>query len=215
MARLLYVSCAVMERWIDKLDGKEGVGVPLNYKYDQKLHQRYTKNASVRLLSDCLFADDGALLASSRSGMELSATEYQSTCNDFGLTVSVPKTKHMVSGRMVVESDMEPISVEGGEICCMQDFPYLGSLIAASGQMDVDVERRITKASQAFGALRRTVFSDKNLSLSTKRNVYQACVLSFLLHGAECWISLRRHIRKLNSFHHRCVRVVLGISNRQ
>ena len=31
-------SCAVMERWIDKLDGKEGVGIPLNYKYDQKLH---------------------------------------------------------------------------------------------------------------------------------------------------------------------------------
>ena len=94
-------------------------------------------------------------MASSRSGMELSATEYQSTCNDFGLTVSVPKTKHMVSGRMVVESDMEPISVEGGEICCVEDFPYLGSLIAAS--VDVDVDKRITKTSQAFGALRRTV----------------------------------------------------------
>jgi len=58
-----------------------------------------------------LFADDGALLASSRSGMEQSAREYQSTSSDFGLTVSTVKTKHMVSGRTVVETDRELFSV--------------------------------------------------------------------------------------------------------
>ncbi len=37
-------------------------------------------------------------------------------------TVSNPKTKHMVTGRLVQESDKEPISVEGGEICGVSLF---------------------------------------------------------------------------------------------
>ena len=101
----------------------------------------------------------------------------------------------------------------GGDLCCVEKFPYLGSLIAASGRMDVDVERQIIKESQALGALKKPVFRDKNLALNTKRKVYQACVLSILLYGTECWISLKRHIRKLNTFHHRCLRPILEISS--
>jgi len=51
-------SCAVLERWKQKLDG---VGVQLYYKFDQKLYRRYTKNASTFLLRNCLFADDGVI----------------------------------------------------------------------------------------------------------------------------------------------------------
>ena len=41
----------------------EGVRVDLHFKYDENLFLRYTRNAQVRLLMECLFADDGALLA--------------------------------------------------------------------------------------------------------------------------------------------------------
>ena len=115
--------------------------------------------------------------------------EYQATCAAFGLTVSNTKTKHMVVGNLVEEEDREPIAVAGGEICSVDEFPYLGSLIAASGRMDGDVDRRIAQASQAFGALRKAVFMDKDLTLKTKRKIYQACVLPVLLYGAECWDS--------------------------
>ena len=81
------------------------------YSYTISIISRYTKNASQCLLSNCLFVDDGAFLVSSRSGMELSVKEYQSTCGDFGLTVSIPKTKHMASGRMIVESNRDSVSV--------------------------------------------------------------------------------------------------------
>jgi len=64
--------------------------------------------------------------------MEQSAREYQSTSSDFGLTVSAAKTKHMVSGRTVVESNRELLSVDGGNLCSAEEFPYLGSIIAAS-----------------------------------------------------------------------------------
>ena len=38
-----------------------------------------------------------------------------------------------------------------------------------------------------FGALLKAVFLNKYLSLSIKRCVYNACVLSVLLYGPECW----------------------------
>ena len=85
-------------------------------------------------------------------------------------------------------------------------------VIASSGAMDPDVDRRVAQASRAFCALRKAIFLDKDLTLTTKRKVYQACVLSILLYGAECWTLLRRHTR---NFHHRCIRIILGISNHE
>ena len=79
----------------------------------------------------------------------------------------------------------------------------------------MDVDRRVVQASKGFGALRKAVFLDKILSLGTKRKLSNACVLSVLLYCAECWIPLRKHVRKLNTFHHRCVRIILDISNQQ
>ena len=90
--------------------------VKLKFKYDQKLFRRYIRNASVRMITECLFADDGALLASTRSGADRAVREYQETCSDFGLTVSNPKTKHMTTGRQVEDSNREPIAVAEGEI---------------------------------------------------------------------------------------------------
>ena len=70
MAPVLFnlFSCLVIERLRAKLEEVEGIGVDLHFKYDEKLFRRYTRNAQVRLLTECLFTDDGALLATSRSG---------------------------------------------------------------------------------------------------------------------------------------------------
>jgi hypothetical protein len=42
----------------------------------------------------------------------------------------------------------------------------------------------------------------------------RACVLSVLLYGCECWIPLRRHLKRLNALRHRCVGAVLGSPTR-
>ena len=81
--------------------------------------------------------------------------------------------------------------------------------------MELDVNRRITQASKAFGALRKSVFMDKDLQVVTKRKVYQACVLSVLLYGSECWKPLKKQLKRLDPFHNRCVRTILGITNKQ
>ena len=78
------------------------------------------------MLTDCLFATDGVLLASTRPGTERAVREYQGTSSDFGLTVSNPKTRHMMTGKQVVDSDREPILLLLEERCILwMSFPIL------------------------------------------------------------------------------------------
>ena len=208
-------ACAVVERWLSRVNDTDGVGTHILFKLDQQLHRRYTRNASREKLTECQFADDMALLASTRLGAEEAIRSFSSVTKAFGLTVSIPKTKLMVVGCGVLEEDVEPITIEGGKIESVTEFPYLGSLVADNGRIDVEVDKRIANASKAFGALRQAVFKNKDLSTGTKRLVYQACVLPVLLYGGECWTPLRKHLNQLNSFHQRCIRTALGITNKQ
>ena len=57
-------------------------------------------------------------------------------------------------------NDEEPLPMQGGNIESVEQFLYLGSVVAASGKIDADVDRRITQTSSAFGALRKSVFLD-------------------------------------------------------
>ena len=121
----------------------------------------------------------------------------------------------MVTGRLVEENDRAPAALEGGDIQMVDEFSCLGSVITSSGRMTVEVDKRVAQALRAFGALRKAVFIDKHLKITTKRKIYNACVMSVLLYGAECWVLLKKQEKKLNIFHHRYIGSILGISNRQ
>ena len=164
------------------------------------------------LLTDCQYADYAALLSTTRSEAMSAVTEYMKTSQDFGLLLSIPKTKVMAAGREVCFKDFSLIHTEHGDTEYVRDFTYLRSTIEASGKLDLDVDCRITKSSKTFGALRKAVFEDKNLTTLTKRKVYDARVLSTLLYGSESWTSLKKHSQKLNSFHNSCLRSCLGIN---
>ena len=163
------------------------------------------------------FADDAALLATSKRGAELATTEYMldNVSKDFGLTLSIPKMKIMAVRREVMAEDRTPLSVGGEEIEAVSEFPYLGSQLESSGRMMLDVEEQIAQAPKVFGALRKSVLLDSDMNISTKHKVYQACVFSVLLYGSECWTPLKKNLKKLDAFHNRCVRTILGVSNKQ
>ena len=79
------------------------------------------------------------------------------------------------------------------------------------GRIGAELDRRLARASRAFGAL-CCVFDDQQLSLRTRRMVYLVCVVSLLLYGTECWPILRRDEHRLDAFHHQCLRILLGVS---
>ena len=142
-------------------------------------------------------------------------TEFASTASDFGLNVNFTKTKVMAAGQEITVEDQSPLSVGPERINNVNEFPYLGSVVGSSGRVDADIDRKIAQASKVFGALKQAVFQNHNLTTHTKRLVYNACVLSVFLYGSECWIPLRKHLKKLDAFHNRCIRIILGISRKQ
>ena len=62
--------------------------------------------------------------------------------------------------------------------------------------------------------LNNRVWNNSNLTENTKLRIYQACVLSSLLYGSETWTTNRGQENRLNSFHLRCLRLILHIHSR-
>ena len=69
-----------------------------------------------------------------------------------------------------------PNHIRGEAIEVVSDYKYLGSIVDCHGEIGKDIEERIAKASKHFGALRKPVFMDGNLSNETKKLVYIAIV---------------------------------------
>ena len=94
----------------------------------------------------------------------------------------------------------------------VDNFTYLGSCISSNLSLDSELNVRIGKAATAMARLEKRVCDNSLLTINTKMKVYQACVLSTLLYGSETWTLYSRQERRLNAFHMRCLRRLLGIT---
>ena len=116
-----------------------------------------------------------------RKEIEMAAQTLDEVASEWGLTLSLPKTKLLVAG-MWSEDDLQLIGIRGDTIKTVPDF-RLGSIVEVHGETLKEVEDRIARASRAFfGALCRPVFQYNKLSLETNRMVYRAVVMGMLLY---------------------------------
>ena len=93
----------------------------------------------------------------------------------------------------------------------VHQFTYLGCAITSDAKIDREVDNRLAKANSAFGRLYKRVWNSKHLKNVTKISVYRAVVLTTLLYGSESWVTYRHHLRLLERFHQRCLRIILKI----
>lgn len=91
-------------------------------------------------------------------------------------------------------------------------FTYLGSTISSNLSLDAELNLRISKSATAMAHLTKRVWDNPMLTLNTKIKVYQACMLSTLLYGSEAWTLYTHQERRLNAFHMRNLRQLLGIT---
>jgi len=198
----------VFKCWLHRCDA---VGVKVLYKIGGKFIGECTRKPSLFVISECLFADDAALICASRSDMVIAARVFEEVTAEFGLTLSIRKTKLLVAGANLTVNDVAPLKLGGGSIEVVKELKYLGSVIEACGGVSGEVNCRIAQASKIFGHLCSLVFLARDLGLETKRLVYQSVVLGVLLYGAEFWAPTQVTVWKLETFHCRCVRSITGI----
>ena len=131
-------------------------GVSVLYKCSGKLVGERTRRPFIDRVSELQFDDDLAAVGTSRESMESAVCILDDLLREWGLTLSIAKTKLMVAGDGD-ENDMRSLRLDGGEVECVTDFKYLGSIVEAKGVVVKEVGERIAKASKAFGALREPV----------------------------------------------------------
>ena len=201
---------AVLEAWQEESGG----GVEWLTCIDGSLlprdpHEKYIIWEELKL-EELGYADDAALVASTLAHLRDKATNFQAHLCTWGLNLSVDKTK-VLSTEMGPRPAIEVKEFEGfSRIDFVDRFEYLGVILQRTGSGDAAVRERLEKARKAFWSLNSSVWSLKQLSLSTKIRVYSACVLSVVLYGAE----VRTHtypVRKaLERFHFICLHRLSG-----
>ena len=186
-------------------------GVELHTRTDGKLFnlarlRAVTKRRSV-LIRELLFADDAAIVTHSDIELQSLVSKFSKACDEFGLKISIKKTVVLAQG-----APPPTILIHGAPLQCVDSFCYLGCSVMNTHGLEKELSTRIGKAASMFGRLSKRVWTNSHLSLSTKFNVYRACICSVLLYGSETWPSYRRHEKKLNTFHMRCLRKILGLT---
>ena len=191
-------------------------GVDIRYRLDGKLFnsRRLQAKTKTSLMHVCelLFADDCALLAHDESSMQDCVDRFSNACENFGLTISTAKTEVLFQPVPGDTQAFPPeIKIQDTTLKNVDSFKYLGSTLSSNARIDAEVALRMNKASASFGRLRERVWDCCGIRTETKLKVYKAVVLPTLLYGAETWTVYQSHAKKLNHFHLRCLRRILGI----
>ena len=155
------------------------------------------------LIRDLLFADDCALLAHMVDDIQAITNAFARSARRFRLTISLKKTEVIYQPKPGADYTAPTITIDNNQLKVTDKFTYLGSTISQNALIDDEISARIGKA---FGKLTKRLWSERRVRLVTKINVCCAVVLPTLLHGCDAWTPYRRHIRRLDQFHMRCLR---------
>jgi len=137
-----------------------------------------------------LFADDCGLLFETRDDMVAGANYIFAHLRRFGLHMHVGRGNTASKTEAVYyppphepadSGDRSDFAVDGdGFISFSSEFVYLGSLIHEMLTCGPDIDRRIVKASAAFGALQRCFFKHHLPTLKDKGFVFSTLVVGAL-----------------------------------
>ena len=172
---------------------------------------------TMELVALLLYADDMVLLAESAEELNHYVQVLDAVTQRWGLTINVRKTKTW-RGSWAMPCTGTPAPTPGARIRgealeLVEDFKYLGSTLADSGGLDKELSRRWALATAKFAEL-QLIWCHKRMSLATKMCFYRAFITPTLLYGCESWPTTKAQEDKLNVFHMRCLRRILGVSIR-
>ena len=159
------------------------------------------------MISSLQYADDAVFPSLTTDGLQRSLDVMYATYLHAGLMINATKTEILSTS----SPDAPTFSINGNQLKNSENLTYLGTNLSFSGDLTIEIQRRINFASSAFGRLSKRVFGNQNLTIHTKIEVYDAVVISTIICGCETWVQYRRHIRLLGSFHIRRLQLILGL----
>ena len=153
------------------------------------------------LMIDVRYADDTTLVSTTLAKLGFATQELEVACKKWGLKINAKKYKIM---------SLDPacsIEIEEEKVDVVENFVFLGSLVPSTTD---DIKRRIALASSAFGRLKKTVWSNRNVSNQLKLRLYNALILPIAIYACECWTLKAEDSRRLSVFENDCFRSMIG-----
>ena len=180
----------------------DGWGIEFKYNIPHSCtnrEQRQTgKMRGTEIIRWILYADDVALFCKSVDEAEAILNILNDTCKRFGLTISFGKTKTQVFNceKELVEAKTL-FSIDGEVVENVRTFIYLGHMITNEDD-SCFTELRTSRATGKFYEL-KSVLSDKQVNMNTRRKLIEACVRSRLVYGTQACFPLEKEMKKLES----------------
>ena len=101
--------------------------------------------------------------------------------------------------------------MDGVPLKIVGEFTYLGSTLSRDGDLDIEIQQRVAKASSAFGRLRARLWNNHHVTIKIKCQIYQAVILTALLYGTESWAIKQKHVKRLHAIQMRHLRSIMGL----
>ena len=192
----------------------QAMGASIWYSLDGQLTEARHPTHE-QLLWILLYADDAVLMCRTAEQLQAAVLATDIAFTQWGLTISVPKTKVLTLGRNGPDASALDIRCQGQTLEVVDQFKYLGSMVANDGSIDAEIANRVKLAGHAFHSLKQAkVWADKRIATPLKLKVYATLVLSILLYACETWAALPEHVQRLEVFHMRCLRTICCLSLR-
>jgi hypothetical protein len=156
-----------------------------------------------------LFADDLAILSSSKSGLQAALDRFAEECELASMKVNTAKTETMVISR---NHSQCTATVNGVTLRQVENFRYLGFTFSSDGTLDAEIDRRIGAASAVMRQLYRGVISKRELSSKAKISVYKTIFYPTLTYGHELWVMTERIRSRVEAAEMRFLRRAAGLT---
>ena len=128
----------------------------------------------------------------------------------FGLKSNIKKTEVMFQPNSTT-TRVEDINVDDTTLNPVQEFTYLGCIIAGDGYIEAELQKRMSKARMYFRRLRERLWNNHSVSIRVKGKIFRAIIISILLYRADTWRVYMSHVKKLHAFMMIHIRSIMNI----
>lgn len=163
------------------------------------------------LMSEMIYADDLVIVARTERDMQINVNTWNDNLKEFGMKVNSAKTEILVVAKEHVSVN---VSMNNETIKQVSVFKYLGSKISEKGELEPEIEGRVTSATKLYYALNNSFIKKKEVSIKTKIRIFKTIYEPVLLYGAETWVLSARNKSKIQACEMRYLRAVVGITRR-
>ena len=103
------------------------------------------------------------------------------------------------------------VTLDGEVLEEVDQFKYLGSVIAADGGVEADVRHRVNEGCKVLGAI-KGVMKNRGLGMDVKKVWYEKVIVPTVMYSSELWGMKVSERRRLNVFEMKCLRSMAGVS---